>query len=93
MTSSSSPKQKRINARIDAALAAKIELLRSRTGKTSTEVVRAAIERYYEALMDPAADPMRLLEASGFVGCAEGDEELSADYKAALAQSLEAKRA
>jgi hypothetical protein len=91
MTGSSSPKQKRINARIDMALAAKIELLQSRTGMTSTEIVRVAIERYYEALVDPVDDPKQLLEASGFVGCADGDEDLSAEYKAATTQSLEAK--
>jgi hypothetical protein len=75
----------RINARISPELAHKIGYLRQRTGKTVTEVLSASIETYFTKVAGEA-HPKQLLE--DFVGCAEGDAELSTNYKRDLAASL-----
>ena len=75
----------RLNARIDAELARKVKYLRARTQKTTTEVVKASIEAYFEQMSrrETAADVL-----AEFVGSAQGDPELSGKYKALLATSL-----
>jgi hypothetical protein len=75
----------RINARIDEALATKLAELRRRTGKSTTEVLQAALESYY-ADVGATSDPGRLL--AGFIGCADGPRALSTNYKAELLRSL-----
>jgi hypothetical protein len=78
----------RLNARIDAELARKVRYLRGRTRKTTTQVVKASIEAYYEQLS--AGQPVAELLAH-FVGSAQGDPELSSNYKASLSNSLRRK--
>jgi predicted transcriptional regulator len=75
----------RINARVDAELAKKLDYLRARTGKSTTLIVREAIEAYYDALR-MKADPAALL--ADFVSCAEGPADLSTQYKAELGRLL-----
>jgi hypothetical protein len=71
----------RIHARIDEALARKLPELRRWTGKSTTEVLVAALERYC-AVVGPTSDAATLL--AGFVGCANGPRALSTNYKAEL---------
>ena len=78
----------RINARIDAELARKLEALRKRTGQTSTEIVRASLESYYAAVTR-AENPAVLL--ADLIGCASGPVNLALDYKRALTKSLRRK--
>ena len=80
---------RRINARIDAALAAKLGELQQRTGKSTTEIVEAALEQYYDTVRG-ADVPGRLLE--GFIGSADGPRDLSTNYNAELTRSLKRKR-
>jgi hypothetical protein len=79
---------RRINARIDEALASKLAELQRRTGKSATEILQAALESYY-ADVAATSDPGKLL--AGFVGCAEGPRALSTNYKAELLRSLKKK--
>jgi hypothetical protein len=78
----------RLNARIDAALGEKLEYLKRRTKMSVTEVVKRSVECYYEEVRRGAGATKAILEESGFVGCAEGDSELSTDYKKSLVASL-----
>jgi hypothetical protein len=80
----------RLNARIDPSLARKVATLRRATKQTTTEVVRTALERYFEAITREAS-PYERLSESGFVGCADGPADLSATYKDQLARSLTTK--
>ncbi len=80
--------QHRLNARLEPALSHKLQQLCRLTGKSVTAVVKAAIEAYYERVRSSEASPGEVLERSGFVGCAAGSPDLSARYKAALAQSV-----
>jgi hypothetical protein len=75
----------RLNARIDAALARKVAYLRARTRKSTTEVVKASIEAYYEKLR--ASEGAAGLLAD-FVGSASADPTLSTRYKQLLTSSL-----
>jgi predicted DNA-binding protein len=78
----------RLSVRIDADLARKLKYLRERTQKTTTQVVAASIEAFFE-------QASRNLRASDlladFVGSAEGDPELSSAYKGELRRSLSQK--
>ncbi len=80
----------RLNARLDRDLARKLDAIRRRSGMTTTEVLRAALERYYEADNEPLT-PMDVLEDAGFVGCIAGTRNLSTTYKAQLTRSLRKK--
>ncbi len=77
----------RLNARIDEGLARKVEALRRATKQTTTEVVRVAIERYYEQV-GTEARPYDALARGGFIGCADGPADLSVTYKRELTRSL-----
>jgi hypothetical protein len=75
----------RINARLDEALAGKLAELRARTGKSTTELIRASIESYFDQVTGNAG-PGALLD--DFVGCGEAEPELSDTYKSVLRESL-----
>jgi hypothetical protein len=78
----------RLSVRIDAELARKVKYLRERTRKTTTEVVAASIDAYFEQA-SKGARPADLLR--DFVGSGEGDADLSSEYKAKLRRSLSKK--
>ncbi|HKY34773.1 MAG TPA: ribbon-helix-helix protein, CopG family [Polyangiaceae bacterium] len=75
----------RLNARIDASLARKVAYLRARTRKSTTEVVKASIEAYYEKLR-ASEGAVGLL--ADFVGSGSADSGLSTRYKQLLSSSL-----
>lgn len=77
----------RLNARVNAALAEKIARIRRMTGATTTQVVCDSVKLYYETLA-PKLHARQILESTGFVGCAAGQEDLSSTYKARLTQTL-----
>ncbi|MET0795566.1 MAG: CopG family transcriptional regulator [Polyangiaceae bacterium] len=78
----------RLNARLEPELERKLAYLRDRTGLGTSDVVRASIERYYEALRAEGANARAALEASGFVGSGAGPADLSERHKQYLAESL-----
>jgi hypothetical protein len=69
-------------------LARKVKYLREQTRKTTTEVVAASIDAYFQQA-SRGKHPAALLR--DFVGSAEGDPDLSSDYKAKLGRSLSKK--
>jgi predicted transcriptional regulator len=77
----------RINARIDDEVAARLEALSKRTGKSTSAIIKAALDAYFEQTQASAENPKRALQAAGFIGCAEGDRDLSAGYKDALTRA------
>jgi predicted transcriptional regulator len=75
----------RINARLDGALARKLEEIRRRTGQTTTGVVLTAIAQYHERLEPPAASRAQaIFEETGFLACADGPRDLADAYKSYL---------
>ncbi len=81
-------KSARINARLPAEATRKVAYLERRTGKSTTEVVLTSIDNYYAVLTAEEGSAASVLAEAGFVGCAEGPEDLSRSYKTELAVSL-----
>ena len=81
----------RLNARLDPELERKLSYLCRRTGLATSDVVRASIERYYDAVCTEGADARAILEGTGFIGSGSGPEDLSERYKEHLAESLATK--
>jgi predicted transcriptional regulator len=81
----------RINARLDAELARKLDELSARTGKNASAVIKAALEAYYERMHAGDAGPKLALERAGFIACGSAAADLSTTYKASLSQSLGSK--
>lgn len=81
----------RINARLDAELARKVDELCELTGQSASAIIKVALEAYYERTRAAGMSPRAVLERSGFIGCAEGDPNLSTDYKGLLETSMRSK--
>ena len=81
----------RINARLDSDLARKVEAVQTRTKKSLTEIVHESLERYCDDELRRDRDAFRILESTGFVGCADGPADLSTNYKQELTRSLQRK--
>ncbi|MFM6128117.1 MAG: hypothetical protein ACKPBV_05130 [Sphaerospermopsis kisseleviana] len=55
-------------------------------------IMKVAIDLYYEKLhQESPVKPLQLLRESGLIGCAEGDSDLSVNYKQYLTESLNEK--
>jgi hypothetical protein len=81
----------RINARLDEESARKVRYLTRVTGSNLTGVVREAIDRYYRFVEGRERRALAIFEEAGFVGCAEGESDLSSRHDEILAEELEAK--
>lgn len=81
----------RINARLDDELARKVDELCKLTGQSASAIIKVALEAYYERTRAAGMSPRAVLERSGFIGCAEGDSNLSTDYKRLLETSMRSK--
>ncbi len=80
----------RLNARLPPELGQKLGRVQRRTGKSVTEIVHAALERYCDE--EEAAESLSsVLDEVGLVGCADGPPDLYVRYKEHLTRSLTAK--
>ncbi|MBR8832829.1 MAG: CopG family transcriptional regulator [Stigonema ocellatum SAG 48.90 = DSM 106950] len=80
-----------INARLDEEYTNKIAYIQQQTNQGVTDVIKSAIDLYYQQLQQNSLDPLLALTESGFVGCAEADPNLSVNYKSVLKDALKAK--
>ncbi len=78
----------RLSARLSDDEARQLEELRAVTGATASEVVRHAIRRLHEKTMGGRVEPSKALQATGFIGCASADPNLSATHEDALRTDL-----
>ena len=83
-----SQKSKRINARVTEEIESKLAQLVRREGSSMSDVIAAAIERYYAEAYQTEGAWYEVIKESGLVGCGEGPEGLSSDYKERLSRSL-----
>ncbi len=81
----------RINARLDEESARKLEYLKEATHAQVTDVVKDAIDLYYQRVRQAQDSARSRLFDSGFVGCGTAEPGLSQTYKDDLSQALEAK--
>ena len=80
---------RRINARIDEELAEKLAEIKRITGQGTSTIIKLALDAYIEQLRVTTAAPALALRE--FVGCGEGDADLSTRYKDSLPVSLRKK--
>jgi len=66
----------RISVRLDPERAEKLRRLARRTGESTSEIVKRAIDLYDERA-EPAERPYDVLMRSGFIGGAEGHPDFS----------------
>ncbi len=83
----------RINARLDEQSEQDLQLIQQTTGKTVTRIIKELLAERAEQLREknkPGAKLKALLE-SDFVGCGEGPEDGSVNYKKYVADYLDEK--
>jgi hypothetical protein len=76
---------------LDPDAADKLTYLAKSERKSVSEIIRAAIERYYDQARANHAAAAGVLERNGFIGCAVGEPDLSTTYKRGLADALRRK--
>lgn len=81
----------RISIRLDPDHARKLDLLGRATQARTSEIVKHAIDLYYEQIRKTRRPADEVLQSTGFIGCGEADENLSETYKTELGRLLEAK--
>ncbi len=82
------PSEGRINARLDQTLARKVNLVRKRTQRSLSQIVKESLTRYCDEELRVGGEPLAMLKSAGFVGCVDGPEDLSSGYKRELTRSL-----
>jgi len=78
----------RLNARLPEELARKLEALEQATKQSTSDVVRAALERYFNDICGPGRSARDAILRSGLVGCGEAEADLSRTYKSRLREGL-----
>lgn len=81
----------RLNARLTDELSKKLLALERTTGQSRSDIVRAALERYFEETPVPGRSVRDAIHESGLIGCGEAEADLSGSYKSRLRESLERK--
>ncbi|MCC5663827.1 CopG family transcriptional regulator [Nostoc sp. CHAB 5784] len=81
----------RINARLDDEYADKLAFIQQRTNQAVTDVIKSAIELYYQQLQQEQKNALSMLTQTGFIGCGHTDSDLSVNYKLILRDGLKAK--
>lgn len=76
---------RRVNARIDEDLAEKLAEIERLTGQGTSAIIKQALDAYIEQVRAKAVDPTQAL--GDFIGCAEGEPDLSSHYKEKLRDS------
>lgn len=78
----------RINVRLTDELARELTALERATGQSRSEIVRAALERYFDDARSSGRTAIAAIQASGLVGCGEAETDLSGSYESRLRESL-----
>lgn len=78
----------RINARLDDEHLNKLEQLKGQLHKSTTEVLKLAIDDLYQQKVTLAQSKLQQLLNSDFIACGQAETDLSARHKEYLSQSL-----
>jgi hypothetical protein len=82
----------RINARLDDDdYAHKLAYIQQQTNHSVTDVIKSAIDLYYQQLQQQQKNPLDELTKTGFIGCGQAAPNLSENYKSILKDGLKAK--
>lgn len=74
----------RINARLDDSRSRKLAYLVRATSQATTEIVKRAIDLYYEQETATRRSAAEVLHSVGFVGSGKASPDLSTNYKSEL---------
>jgi hypothetical protein len=77
----------RINARLDDSYSYKLDFLKDQEHLTTTEVVKDAIDYYYNVKQTNKKSTIKQLLKSDFIACADGPDDLSENYKSYMLES------
>jgi len=80
-----------IQAQLTEVEAQKVFFIQEQTQQDLIEILKKAIDLYYQILQIPEKTPLQILEESGFIGCCSVESELSTSYKSVLAEELNKK--
>ena len=81
----------RVSARLDEDRSRKLAFLTTSTNLGKSEILKQAIDLYYEQVSTARPRPAEILSQAGFIGCGEGAPELSERYKEDLRELVSAK--
>ena len=81
----------RINARLDESRSRKLEFLSRATDLSTSDIIKQAIDVYYEQVRSRRPSAADVLNGSGFVGCGEASPDFSSSYKEAVRGLVAAK--
>ena len=79
----------RINARIEEEQAQKLEWIKQSEHLTTTQIVKQALDYYFEHKKLKHKSGLQQLLEIDLIGCCDGPEDLSENYKEYLTHSLE----
>ena len=80
-----------INAKINEETADKLAYIQQQTAQEINEILKLAIDNYYQLMAPEKPTAFELLEQSGFIGCCSVETELSVNYKSVLKEELKSK--
>jgi predicted transcriptional regulator len=78
----------RLNARLTEELTRKLMAVERATGQSRSDIVRAALEHYFDDACVPERSARDAILASGLVGCGDAESDLSTTYKSLLHEGL-----
>jgi hypothetical protein len=81
----------RINARLDETHSHKLDYLMQVTGDSVTEVIKRAIDVYFEQVQQSPSHALDILSRMGFIGSGHAAPDLSESYKKELSKDLDRK--
>ena len=79
----------RINTGLNDERTEKLKHIQSLTQLSVSEIVNPAIDLWRRQQAERPREKLDALLSSGFVGCAEGPEDLASQYKQYLTRNLE----
>lgn len=71
----------RITVRLEPEYIQKLDVLKNQKRVSITQVLKLAIDEYYARQVAAAVIQREALLSSGFVGCVEGEADISESYK------------
>lgn len=86
--SDTDPQPTKISARLDAERSRKLDVLMRTTHQGVSEVIKVALDLYYDHARAGRRPAGEVLRASGFIASGEGAADLSETYKDELTRSL-----
>lgn len=74
-----------IHAELDSVSADKLAYIQQQTHQQDmNELIKSAIDLYYQTLRLPSQTPLETLMQTGFIGCGSAEPDLSVNYKVLL---------